>query len=40
MNFLTVILAPGLGSLAIHPTVGIGLWRHGRRRYFSGDWNA
>ena len=42
VNFLTMILAPGAWlPLAMYiPLVGIGLWRHGRRRYFSGDWNA
>ena len=42
VNFLTMILAPGTWwILAIYiPLVAVGLWRHGRRRYFSGDWQS
>lgn len=42
VNFLFQIFAPGSWwPVAVYiPLVAIGLWRHGHRRYFSGDWKA
>ena len=42
VNFLFQIFAPGSWwPVAVYiPLVVFGLWRHGQRRYFSGDWKA
>ena len=42
VHFLTQIVAPGgwIPIVAYIPLVGLWWWRHGQKRYFSGNWAA